>query len=63
MKTVENIGSLKAFDKLVSNYLRDGYVVTSLFKDNVEIIVKLTHKNGKIVMGKYNYKTSEYSIR
>lgn len=63
MKTVENIGSLKAFDKLVNNYLRDGYVVTSLFKDNVEIIVKLTHKNGKIVMGKYNYETSKYSIR
>lgn len=63
MSAINNIGTLKEFEKLIDNYLGDGYNIASLFKDDVCIIVKLTHKNGKIVMGKYDYFSSTYSIR
>lgn len=63
MSEINDIGTLKEFEKLINNYLRDGYNIASLFKDNVCIIVKLTHENGKIVIGRYDYFSSTYSIR
>lgn len=63
MSAINDIGTLKEFEKLIDNYLRDGYNIASLFKDDVCIIVKLTHKNGKIVMGRYDYHSSRYSIK
>lgn len=62
MKVIENIGSLKQFDKLVSNYLKDGYQISVLYKDTTGIYVKLVHQNGKRINGKFDFLTGSYKL-
>ncbi len=63
MSEIINTGSLASFDKKIQDFLRDGYTVTSLWKDSTGIIVKLSHRNGKMIVGKYDYSSGEYLIK
>lgn len=63
MSEIKNTGTLASFDKKIQDFLRDGYSVTSLWKDSTGIVVKLSHKNGKMIVGKYDYSSGEYLIK
>lgn len=63
MSEIKNTGTLTSFDKKIQDFLRDGYFVTSLWKDSTGIVVKLSHKNGKMIVGKYDYSSGEYVIK
>lgn len=62
MKGINDTGSLKQFDKLVSNYLKDGYQLAILHKDTTGIFLKLVHKNGNRISGQYDYVTGKYRL-
>lgn len=63
MSEIVNTGTLASFDKKIQDFLRDGYIVTTLWKDSTGIVVKLSHKNGKMIVGKYDYSSGEYVIK
>lgn len=62
MKPICETGSLRQFDKLVSNYLKDGYAVTVFFKDDVGLFLKLRHLNGNIIIAKYDIRSCSYTF-
>lgn len=63
MSDILNTGTLASFDKKIQDFLKDGYTVTTLWKDSAGIVVKLSHTNGKIIVGKYDYSSGEYLIK
>lgn len=63
MSEIKNTGTLASFDKKIQDFLKDGYTVTTLWKDSAGIILKLSHKNGNMIVGKYDYSTGEYVIK
>lgn len=63
MSEIKNTGTLVSFDKKIQDFLKDGYTVTTLWKDSAGIILKLSHKNGNMIVGKYDYSSGEYTIK
>lgn len=63
MSEIKNTGTLASFDKKIQDFLKDGYTVTTLWKDSAGIILKLSHKNGNMIVGKYDYSSGEYTIK
>lgn len=62
MKPISGNGSLVVFDKIVRNYLKDGYFVAVFFKDASLIFLKLTHANGNHITAKYNIAEGTYNV-
>lgn len=60
---IRDVVSLRAFDRLVSGYLKDGYSVAIFHKDTYGLFLKLTHGNGKQIIAKYDYSSKSYTVK